>query len=426
MDMLIKGFSKLNRDDKLTALKSEGIINDDDIKNLNSQRVIQSRERIEELSENTISTYSLPYSVVPGFRINKTFYTIPLVTEESSIVAALAKSAKFWSTHGTIDSQVISTIKKGHIHFFYPGSYNKLISEYKKIEPQITSSFIFHEKSMRARGGGVQSLNIIDKTQQLDSYFVLEIQFETCDAMGANFINTILELVATELRTISNIDINMSILTNYNDECIVETIFKCPIDKLIHLGHNIDPNLYTKKFQQAINISRVNIDRAVTHNKGIMNGIDAVCIATGNDFRAIESCAHAYASSSGQYRGLSEFQVVNDEFIFSMKLPLSLGTVGGATSTHPLAQQSLKLLKNPNARELMQIIGSIGLLQNFAAVNALITEGIQAGHMRMHLDNIISMLGVTPDQGEAVRRYFKDKTVSVHDVREYVESHKTA
>jgi hydroxymethylglutaryl-CoA reductase len=232
--------------------------------------------------------------------------------------------------------------------------------------------------------------------------------------MGANFINSILEQVATEFKTRVSEDLKpqsndfqiiMSILSNYTPECLVECSVSCPITELGHFSDAMGPHEFAQKFVNAVKIAQVDTNRAVTHNKGIMNGIDAVVLATGNDFRAVEACAHAYAARSGQYQSLSEAKIIGDEFHFTLKLPLAIGTVGGLTSLHPLAKASLMILEKPSAEKLMMIMASVGLAQNFSAVKSLITTGIQKGHMKLHLLNVLNQLGA--DQNQIGLRYKK-------------------
>jgi hydroxymethylglutaryl-CoA reductase len=225
--------------------------------------------------------------------------------------------------------------------------------------------------------------------------------------MGANFINSCLEAIAKAFRK-DDIEIVMSILSNYVPQCLVRAEVSCKIDELG--GEN--PREFAQKFKQAVQIAEIEPYRAVTHNKGIMNGIDAVVLATGNDFRAVEAGAHAYAAKSGNYKSLTHCEIENDVFRFWIEVPLALGTVGGLTALHPMAKLSLDMLQKPSARELMQIIATAGLAQNFAALKALTTSGIQEGHMKMHLMNILNQLNATNEEKEIVVAYFKDKTVT--------------
>ena len=200
----------------------------------------------------------------------------------------------------------------------------------------------------------------------------------------------------------------MSILSNYVPQCIVRSEVSCKIEDLG--GEN--PQQFAQKFKQAVQIAEIEPYRAVTHNKGIMNGIDAVVLATGNDFRAVEAGAHAYATRTGSYSSLTHCEVENGIFRFWIEIPLALGTVGGLTALHPMAKLSLDMLQKPSAPELMQIIATAGLAQNFAALRALTTNGIQEGHMKMHLMNILNQLNATNEEKKRVVAYFKDKTVT--------------
>jgi hydroxymethylglutaryl-CoA reductase len=235
--------------------------------------------------------------------------------------------------------------------------------------------------------------------------------------MGANFINSCLEAIAKKFEN-DDIEIVMSILSNYVPECLVRAEVSCSIDELG--GEN--PQKFAEKFYQAVKIAEIEPYRAVTHNKGIMNGIDAVVLATGNDFRAIEAGAHAYASRSGSYTSLSHCTINDEIFKFWIEIPLALGTVGGLTALHPMAKFSLELLQKPSARVLMQIIAAAGLAQNFAALRALTTKGIQHGHMKMHLQNILNQFDATVVEKEEITTYFDKRTVSHSAVVEKLKS----
>jgi hydroxymethylglutaryl-CoA reductase len=233
--------------------------------------------------------------------------------------------------------------------------------------------------------------------------------------MGANFINSCLEQFSKtfkdNFKDTNEIEIIMSILSNYVPECIVKAEVCCEVD-LLSDSSIINPLDFANKFVRAVKIAEVDKYRAVTHNKGIMNGIDSVVIATGNDFRAIESAAHAYASRSGNYKSLTKASVEKNIFKFSIEIPLALGTVGGLTKLHPLANLALELLDNPNSRDLMKITAVAGLAQNFAAIKSLITTGIQHGHMKMHLINILNQLKASEKEKEKAVEYFKTNMVS--------------
>ena len=275
-------------------------------------------------------------------------------------------------------------------------------------------------------------IELRDKTTELENYYQLHATFNTKDSMGANFINTCLEQFAKTLENQAhnfdlfseeekNIEIVMSILSNYVPNCIVRAEVSCPVDQMSE-DKNIDSKEFAEKFVNAIKIAEIEPYRAVTHNKGIMNGIDAVVLATGNDFRAVEAGIHAYASKNGQYSSLSHAKIENNIFTFWLEIPLALGTIGGLTSLHPLVKFSLEMLGNPSAEELMKIVAVTGLAQNFAAVRSLTTTGIQQGHMKMHINNILNQHQATKEEKVMVLEYFKDNTISHSLVVDYLES----
>jgi hydroxymethylglutaryl-CoA reductase len=278
--------------------------------------------------------------------------------------------------------------------------------------------------SMERRGGGIKNLQLISKTTALDGYYQIDLRFETADAMGANFINTCLETLAKSFTNAASSvfeadelpEVVMSILSNYVPNCVVRASVSAPVDQL---GAGLsEAQLYAKKFVRAVAIAREEPYRAVTHNKGIMNGVDAVVIATGNDFRAVEAGVHAYAAKDGKYRSLSQAKIENDTFHFYLDIPLALGTVGGLTSLHPLVKRSLEILDKPSAKELMRIVAVAGLAQNFAAINSLVTTGIQKGHMKMHLLNLLSALGATEAEKQTISKQFNEQIVTNSAVKE--------
>lgn len=383
----------------------------------------EAQKRFDEFSENTLTNFDLPFGIAPNFYINDRLYAVPMVIEESSVVAAASLGAKFWQTRGGFHAQVLSTKKIGQVHFKWQGETAKLQEYFDELKPELLRSVEFITCNMVKRGGGITDLELVDMTSQIENYYQLKISCETCDAMGANFINSILEEMAQVLKaSLTNVQIIMCILSNYTPECVVECYVECPIDELGVFAGNMGAREFADKFATAVRIAEVDPHRAVTHNKGIMNGIDAVVLATGNDFRAIEACAHAYASRDGQYRSLSSVTLKNDKFRFSLKIPLAVGTVGGLTSLHPLAKTSLEILNRPSAIELMQVMAAVGLAQNFGAVKSLVTTGIQRGHMKLHLLNIMNQLSATEVQIEQAKNYFTDKIVSYTAARNFLQS----
>ncbi len=425
MKQPIKGFSKLTKQAKIEWLVEHYAGDPTSSMEMlsgywHNQPEVQKLH--DEFIENTISNYYMPFGVAPNFLINGKLYAIPLAIEESSVVAAAAKAANFWLDRGGFTAKVLSMVKVGHVHFIWEGknvdALYRIFDENKQRFFENTESIT---KNMRARGGGVMGLDLKDKTDLETGYFQIEARFETCDSMGANFINSCLESFAQTLKDLAAehanelgdapLQVVMSILSNFTPECLVRADVRCKISE-IEEGSGIDNQEFADKFCRAIRIASVEPYRAVTHNKGVMNGIDSVIIATGNDFRATEACAHAFAAKDGRYTSLTHAAIEGDEFHFWIELPLSLGTVGGITNLHPMVRFAHELLGYPSAGELMEITAVAGLAQNFSAVRSLITSGIQKGHMKMHLLNILNQLEATDLEKEKVVAHFKDKVVS--------------
>ena len=429
----ISGFSKLSKNEKLSWLNKTYFKNDKNTlstlkKYWNQNNDLQKIH--DEFAENTISNFYLPFSVAPNFLIDGNNYTIPMVTEESSVVAAACKAAKFWCNRGGFTTKILSFKKKGHVHFVYDGNKQKLKSFFSNVKSSLLSDCAEINSNMKIRGGGILEIELIDKTKDISNYYQIECSFDTVDSMGANFINSCLEQIAKSLKREAityekfnekerNIDIIMCILSNYVPDCLVRAEVRCPVNKFNEF-ENIDSQSFANKFCQAIKIAETQKVRAVTHNKGIMNGVDAVVIATGNDFRAIEAGAHAYASD-GKYKSLSKAYINNDTFYFELKLPLAVGTVGGVTNLHPLVKLALEILENPNSKELMNIIASVGLAQNFGALRSLVTSGIQKGHMKMHLTNLLNKHNASEKEKESALIYFKDKLVTSSNVENFIK-----
>ena len=381
---------------------------------------IQSYKKLhDDFSENVVSNYYLPFSIAPNFMINQNTYAVPMAIEESSVVAAACNSAKFWKDNGGFSAQIIKKEKNGQIHFFFKGKKLELEKYFSFVKPKLFQKTKLITKNMQKRGGGIKEIQLIDKTKDLKYYFQIFATFDTIDAMGANFINSCLEEFAKIFIESTNdyeninkndIEIVMSILSNYVPNCIVRANATCSVDKLNSL-HPETKN-FAKKIVDAVAIANCDISRGVTHNKGVMNGIDAVAIATGNDFRAIEAGVHAYVSRSGKYQSLTNAEIQENKFIFSIEIPLSIGTIGGVTDLHPLVKFALELLGNPSSDDLMMIMASVGLAQNFGALRSLVTSGIQKGHMKMHLINLLNKLNANENEKESAIEHFKNHKIN--------------
>ena len=425
MPKRIDGFSKRSKAEKIDWIVTHFTHDPDQFRSLLEQYWNEDTElqRIhDEFAENTISNFYLPLGVAPNFLINDTLYAIPMAIEESSVVAAASKAAKYWLNRGGFKAQILGTEKVGQVHFTFSGDTAWLVKAFEDIRLMLLGDVKDLTRNMRGRGGGISQIALRDKTDVLEDYYQLHVTFETVDAMGANFINSCLEQMAdTWSKEIAKrlkaeekseaLEIVMSILSNYVPNCLVRAEVSCDVSELSE-DTPLDPQTFAEKMIQAVTMARVEPYRAVTHNKGIMNGVDAVVLATGNDFRAIEAGVHAFAAKDGAYRGLTEAWVNDGIFTMRLDIPLALGTIGGITRLHPLVRFALEVLGRPTAEELMKITAVAGLAQNFAAMRSLVTTGIQQGHMKMHLLNILNQLGATSSEKDQVVEHFKTETVS--------------
>lgn len=432
----IDGFSKLSKKDKISWLASTfagdpaGFSDE-----LNSWQHPDPAKQIvlDGFTENALTNFPLPYSVTPNVMVNGKVYAVPMVIEESSVVAAASSAAKFWLKKGGFHAEILGTIKLGQVHFRWGGDTGILRNLFPEIKKYLLESASELTANMEKRGGGIVEIELLDFSHVEPEYYQLRTSFQTCDSMGANFINSVLERFGNSLEHFfdthtslrdneRDLEVVMCILSNYTPDCVVRAWVECPLTELEDLARDagLPGPEAVDRVCTAVRIARVDPYRAVTHNKGIFNGIDAVVIATGNDFRAIEACGHAYAARDGQYRSLSKAWVENGIFRFELEVPLAMGTVGGLTALHPLAKKSLEMLGNPTATELMMVTAALGLAQNFAAVRSLVTTGIQKGHMKMHLSNILRHLGANDQQFEAAQQYFANNTVSFSAVRNFL------
>ncbi len=427
MQKTVEGFSKLSKEEKIDWIAHNCTTNPERTKTTLAQYWNHDRElqkTHDEFIENTLTNYYLPFAVAPNFLLNGKVFTIPMIIEESSVVAAASKAAKFWLTRGGFKTTILGTEKVGQVHFIHHGKKNTLIDFIKEITPKFYEGTETITRNMKKRGGGITAISLRDKTEGLQGYYQLHCTFETLDAMGANFINSCLEQFAKTLKEEAakralELEVIMSILSNYVPNCLVRAEVSCPISTA--KGDTTVSADFAKRFVQAVAIAKSEPFRAVTHNKGIMNGIDAVVLATGNDFRAVEAGVHAFAAKDGRYSSLTHAEIKDGQFTFWIEVPLALGTVGGLTTLHPLVKLALEILQNPSAKELMQITAVAGLAQNFAALRSLVTTGIQKGHMKMHLLNMLNQLGASEQEKRQLVDYFKERTVSNASVKEGLE-----
>lgn len=429
---IIHGFSKISRDEQLNMVLQH---HDDAIfaktlyKSFHHEDA-EMQKLLEEFSENTITNFPLPFCICPNMLIDGKAYMVPMVIEESSVVAAASNSAKFWFTRGGFKTEIIGTEKIGQVHFLWHDDQEFLKQKFPELKELLIKDTFDITENMQKRGGGIKDIELRDWSDQEPGLMQLHATFETVDSMGANFINSCLEQFAATFKkwqsqqkecTENGLDVIMCILSNHTPNCRVRCSVETSIDQLDAIVPGMSGEEFAKRFYWGVRVAELDPHRATTHNKGIMNGVDAVVLATGNDFRAVEACAHTYASLSGKYTSLSHVELKDNRFKFTVEIPFALGVVGGLTSLHPLVKLSLELLDNPSATELMSIAAAVGLANNFSAVKNLVTVGIQQGHMKMHLLNILKQLHIPEERKEEVVEYFKDKVVSVSAVRNLAE-----
>jgi hydroxymethylglutaryl-CoA reductase len=342
---------------------------------------------LEGLIENYIGGYVLPIGIAPNFKINHKAYMVPMVIEESSVIAAAAYGAKLTAEGGGIVSQLKDNVMIGQVQFLLQTSsdFEMLQDKINDFQTQILDHMNQSIPKLVDRGGGVRMLYLRGPYSFKGvSFAIVQFDVDVCDAMGANTINTLAEILGNLLETMMPGHAHTRILSNLASKRAVQVTAKIPLESLgpEHQWENI-----TRRLHMTQGFAEVDPFRAATHNKGIMNGVDAVLIATGNDWRANEAGAHAYASLSGMTRPLSRWQV-KDTFIHGeMDIPMQVGTVGGVTRLHPLAKLCLEIMDIQSGKELAEVAAAVGLAQNFGALRALAFEGIQEGHMKLHQKN---------------------------------------
>ena len=429
--LIVNGFSKFTLPEKIKWLKVQTGLSEGAMSTLNKHLHPEPelQEIYEDISENSISNFFLPFGLAPNFLINNDLFVLPMVVEESSVVAAASHAAKFWSMHGGFHSEIKGILKVGQVHFTWKGRRDQLLNAFESLKKDLVASVAHLTGRMELRGGGIESMEIRETSGYLPDAFQLFVKFRTANAMGANFINSVLEALAMEFKRMientlpeASLEIVMAILSNYTPQCLVTCQVECLPSSFDHLQSGMSGQQFGEKFTRAVEIAQHDPYRAVTHNKGILNGIDAVVMATGNDYRAVEACAHAYAAASGTYMSLSGASCTDKRFSFSLEIPLALGTVGGLTSTHPMAATAMEILGNPSSEKLMQIVAAAGLASNFSAVRSLITTGIQKGHMKMHLGNILRQLNATPGEAAIIKKEFSGKPISHAGIENFLES----
>lgn len=352
-----------------------------------------------QMIENYLFNYHLPLGVAVNLKVNNAEYVVPMAIEEPSVIAAASFGAKLL---GNIQAETKERLLIGQIIMTVQQSMAEIQQIIKENKANLLDIASQASASMVRRGGGPRDIWVEEKEHPNRNYISIYLSLDPCDAMGANVINTVLEALSPTMESIIEGEVLMSILSNYQPQAVTIATAKVPF---AHLSKDKEEaKSLAERLEMASDYAWLDPYRATTHNKGIMNGIDAVVIATGNDWRAIEAGAHAYAVKDGQYRSLTKWKVnYEDESLEgSIEIPLQVATVGGTLSSHPTAKLALKMLNITSAKDLSNIIASVGLIQNFAAMRALVSEGIQKGHMRMQARALAMQVGATIEEIPAV------------------------
>ena len=415
------GFSKKSYQERLELLKAQALLSPEKQTSLEQDEQI-SVTVADQLSENVVGTFSLPYSLVPEVLVNGQEYTVPYVTEEPSVVAAASYASKIIKRAGGFTAQVHERQMIGQVALYQVANPDLAQVQIASKKAELLELANQAYPSIVKRGGGARDLHVEQIKGETD-FLVVYLHVDTQEAMGANMLNTMLEALKPVLEELSQGQSLMGILSNYATDSLVTA--SCRI-AFRYLSRQKDQGReFAEKIALASQFAQADPYRATTHNKGIFNGIDAILIATGNDWRAIEAGAHTFASRDGRYQGLSQWtlDLEREELVGQMTLPMPVATKGGPIGLNPRVALSHELLGNPSAKELAQIIVSIGLAQNFAALKALVSTGIQQGHMKLQAKSLALLAGASESEvAPLVERLIADKTFNLETTQRYLEN----
>ena len=415
------GFSKKSYQERLELLKAQALLSPERQESLEQDEQM-SVTVADQLSENVVGTFSLPYSLVPEVLVNGQEYTVPYVTEEPSVVAAASYASKIIKRAGGFTVQVHQRKMIGQVALYQVADPEQALEKIASKKAELLELANQAYPSIVKRGGGARDLHVEQIKGETD-FLVVYLHVDTQEAMGANMLNTMLEALKPVLEELSQGQSLMGILSNYATDSLVTA--SCRI-AFRYLSRQKDQGReIAEKIALASQFAQADPYRATTHNKGIFNGIDAILIATGNDWRAIEAGTHAFASRDGHYQGLSQWtlDMEREELIGEMTLPMPVATKGGSIGLNPRVALSHELLGNPSAKELAQLIVSIGLAQNFAALKALVSTGIQQGHMKLQAKSLALLAGASESEvAPLVERLIADKTFNLETAQCYLEN----
>ena len=396
-DSRIAGLYKLDVAERIEALRKHGWLSRADADRLRDGRQVLSSVAADKIIENVVGVFGLPFSIAPNFQVNDRDHMVPLVVEEPSIVAALSGAARLARMSGGFLASCDESLLVGQVHVTGVANPDAAMQVLQAEKPALLDVANDVHPRLSARGGGVRDLEV-RRLELPDGAPLIRVHLlvDTVDAMGANLVNTICEAIAPKIARLCQGDVSLRILSNLADRSVVTATVRYRPDNLASKG--FDGEVVRDAIVMASNIALADPHRAATHNKGIMNGVDALAIATGNDWRAIEAGAHAFAAASGRYMPLTQWTVNADgDLLGEIAIPLKVGTVGGTLQANPAAALGLAVTGTKSANELALLMAAVGLAQNFAALRALASSGIQQGHMKLHARSLVAAVG-TPDE----------------------------
>jgi len=412
-DSSISKFFEKSRKDRLDIIANFAQLSNDEINILQNENGGISFDKADKMVENAIGTFSLPLGIATNFKINGKDYLVPMVIEEPSVIAAASKGAKIARIKGGFEVSVTESYSIGQVQILDVTDISSAILKIKNSSNEILQLANSKSNTLSKMGKGAKEISCKEIDTPSDKMLIVELLIDVGDAMGANVTNTMCEAISPLIEKITGGRALLRILSNYSTRRIAKV--KAVFDKEAIGGDDVVNNII-----MAFEFADNDVYRAVTHNKGIMNGIIAVANAVGQDSRAIESAANAYAAKSGQYRSLSNWSKDSEgNLIGILEIPLSVGIVGGIANVHPVAKICIKILGVTSAQELACVIAATGLAQNYSAIQALATEGIQKGHMRLHARNLAAAAGATPVQiDKIVQKMIEENTISLDKAKE--------
>jgi len=411
----IEGFYKLPYEERVRIVKEWAGLTSEEVNALANFGNLP-RDIGERMIENVIGAMSYPFAVAVNFLINGRDYLVPMVIEEASVVAAASNAARMLRHGKGIVAEAGAQEMIGQIHIVNTTAPHAKAARIIEHKQELLDYAAQQDPILVKSGGGPRDIEVRVVDTRKGPIIVVHLIVDVRDAMGANAVNTMVEAIAPLLEKITGGQARLRVISNYATRRVVKAWARTPVE-------NVGGLEVAKRIEEASIIAEADPYRAVTHNKGIMNGIIAVALATAQDHRAIEAGAHAYAARSGVYKPLSTWEVDEDGYLNGyLELPLQVGVIGGATKVHPIARIALKILGVSSAKELSEVMAAVGLAQNLAAIRALVTEGIQKGHMRLHARNLAVMAGATGDLIDKVaERMVKDGRIRFDYAKELVE-----